>query len=82
MDVNEVVLSLESLGLNVLSNEGDYEVEIMDSLSFISTVVALENEYEIEFPDSILTYELFVSVNHLKEVIEELQEQRTAIAVI
>lgn len=81
MDRKEIIVSLENLGLNLLPVEDDYEVEIPDSMSFISTIVSLENEYDIEFPDTILNYELFVSVNHLKEVIEELQEQQNAVAV-
>lgn len=56
-------------GIEVKSN-GDFEE--IDSVNFISFVVALEDNFDIEFPDEYLLSSNTKSINSICNIIEEL----------
>lgn len=44
----------------------------IDSLQYISVLVALEDKYQIMFPDYVLEKNIFEDIEELADIIEEL----------
>lgn len=72
IEVKSVIIKeLENLGIIVDEREEDIDLLSigMDSISFISFIVALEEKFEIQFPDEYLTMEVMTSLNGFTSLI-------------
>lgn len=60
-----VIDELENLGVIIDDSENDVDLLSMniDSITFISFIVALEERFKIQFPDEYLTMEVMNSLN-------------------
>lgn len=69
-----VIEELENLGiiLNDLENDVDLLSMEIDSITFISFIVALEERLEIRFPDEYLTMEVMNSLNGFSNLVYTL----------
>lgn len=80
MDIREKLINcLDSTGILIDDvNGADFDLReyIIDSLQFITSIVAIENEFGIEFPSELLIYDNLTSVNSFCEVIKNLIEQK------
>ena len=47
---------------------------VMDSIQYLSTLVAIESEFGIEFPDEYLTNDILTNQEHLLSIINSLIE--------
>lgn len=64
-----VAKCFEANGIQVLS---DGVLDILESVSFISTIVELESEFGIEIPDEFLFMDRFSDVDSVVEMMDEL----------
>ena len=65
-EIKKVVIDeLENLGVIIDDSENDVDLLSMniDSITFISFIVALEERFKIQFPDEYLTMEVMNSLN-------------------
>jgi acyl carrier protein len=53
-----------------------YKIEVMDSITYINTIISLEEIYDVEFEDEYLTGSLFNSIDQLVDIINLLQESK------
>lgn len=69
-----VIEELENLGIIIDDSQNDVDLLSMeiDSITFISFIVALEERFEIQFPDEYLTMEVMNSLNGFSELIYTL----------
>lgn len=58
-------------GVFIFSGEEDVSLEL-DSLRFISLIVAVENAFDVEIPDKYLSQEMLVSYNDFCDLITML----------
>lgn len=69
-----IIEELENLSI-VLDNT-DEDVDLLtlgiDSLTFVSFIVALEDRFQVMFPDSFLTMEVLSSLNGFTSLLEDL----------
>lgn len=56
----------------IFYTDGIIDSSIIDSLQYISTIVALESEFGIEFPDQSLSENVLTSVNEIANTISKL----------
>lgn len=56
-----------------------YRVDILESFTYISTIIELEEMFEIEFEDQYLTGTLFDSIDELVQIINMLQKSDSEI---
>ena len=71
---NIVIEELENLGIIIDASEEDIDLLSMeiDSITFITFIVALEERFEIQFPDEYLTMEVMNSLNGFSNLIYTL----------
>lgn len=65
-EIKKVVIDeLENLGVIIDDSENDVDLLSMniDSITFISFIVALEERFKIQFPDEYLTMDVMNSLN-------------------
>ena len=65
-EIKKVVIDeLENLGVIIDDSENDVDLLSMniDSITFISFIVAIEERFKIQFPDEYLTMEVMNSLN-------------------
>ncbi len=75
VDVKQIVIEeLENLGiiLDDLENDVDLLSMEIDSITFISFIVALEERLAIRFPDEYLTMEVMNSLNGFSNLVYTL----------
>lgn len=81
-------LAIKNILIEVFENNGIYidpteeddiniSNYILDSIQFISTIVAIEEKFDIEIPDDLLIIETFNSFNHLIDIISEISASDT-----
>lgn len=66
-----IIEELENLGIIIDDSESDVDllsIEI-DSITFISFIVALEDRFDIIFPDEYLTMDVMSSLNGFSDLI-------------
>ncbi len=66
-----IIEELENLGIIIDDSESDVDllsIEI-DSITFISFIVALEDRFDIIFPDEYLTMDVMRSLNGFSDLI-------------
>lgn len=74
----EVLSSVISdINFDEISYDEDLSVMGMDSMEFVTIVVALEEEFDCEIPDEKLLISELNTVNKIYEVIKELGNLRT-----
>jgi acyl carrier protein len=54
----------------LINDDGTFEE--IDSLRFVSTIVALEEEFDIEIPDEYLTFDTMSSLENIKTIVLNL----------
>lgn len=66
-----IIEELENLGIIIDTSEEDIDLLSMevDSITFITFIVALEERFEIQFPDEYLTIEVMNSLNGFSTLI-------------
>lgn len=66
-----VIEELENLGIIIDDSKNDVDLLSMeiDSITFISFIVALEERFEIQFPDEYLAMEVMNSLNGFSDLI-------------
>ena len=66
-----IIEELENLGVIIDTSEEDMDLLSMeiDSITFITFIVALEEKFEIQFPDEYLTMEVMTSLNGFASLI-------------
>ena len=70
MNLKEIVQKcLDENGI-VVSEDGGFEE--LNSINFISTIVALEQELGIEFPDEYLLMDIMSDFEHLYDIIDSV----------
>lgn len=69
-----IIEELENLGIIIDASEEDIDLLSMeiDSITFITFIVALEERFEIQFPDEYLTMEVMNSLNGFSSLIYTL----------
>lgn len=69
-----IIEELENLGIIIDISEEDTDLLSMeiDSITFITFIVALEERFEIQFPDEYLTMEVMNSLNGFSSLIYTL----------
>lgn len=69
-----IIEELENLGIIIDASEEDIDLLSMeiDSITFITFIVALEERFEIQFPDEYLTMEVMNSLNGFSNLIYTL----------
>ena len=69
-----IIEELENLGIIIDISEEDADLLSMeiDSITFITFIVALEERFEIQFPDEYLTMEVMNSLNGFSSLIYTL----------
>ena len=56
------------------NGQNGYRIEVMDSFTYINTIISLEEIFNIEFEDEHLTGTLFNSIDQLVDIINLLRE--------
>ncbi len=66
-----IIEELENLGIIIDDSECDVDLLSMelDSITFISFIVALEDRFDIIFPDEYLTMDVMNSLNGFSDLI-------------
>lgn len=54
----------------------DVNLELIDSFTYISTLVELENEFNIEFPEQFLVENIFSSITGLTNIIFDIVNEK------
>lgn len=78
MTVKQGIISeLNNLGILIDDSEEDADFISMgmDSITYISFIVALEERYRIQIPDEHLAMENATTINGLANLIEEIQKK-------
>lgn len=71
--IREIIAShLNVTSIDSFDSNGDLRSIGMDSISFVSIVVAIENEFGIEFPEYIFTISEINSISAFNQALEEL----------
>ncbi|KEO84422.1 hypothetical protein [Tumebacillus flagellatus] len=72
-----IVTVLQDLGIETdLENELDL-AEQFESVTFINAVLDLEREFGISIPDELLNMQIFASLDHTAEIINQLLLEQT-----
>ena len=73
-----IIEELENLGIIIDASEEDIDLLSMeiDSITFITFIVALEERFEIQFPDEYLTMEVMNSLNGFSNLIYTLLSKK------
>ncbi|MBL0387692.1 hypothetical protein JJB07_13710 [Tumebacillus sp. ITR2] len=67
---------LQDLGIETdLENELDLP-EQFDSVTFINAVLELERAFGITIPDELLNMQIFASLDHTTEIVNQLHDQQ------
>ncbi len=65
---------LENMGICILEAYEDEDVDlreyIVDSVQFISLILAVEEAFEFQFPDELLIYDNLKSLNAFVNIVE------------
>lgn len=70
MSITERILKcVEENGIIILE---DGNFDNLDSLTFISSVIALESEFDIEFPDEYLSTNIFSSLENVALIVNDI----------
>ena len=69
-----VIEELENLGIIIDDEEDDNNILSveLDSISFISLIVAIEERLKIQFPDDFLTMDVISSINGFSNLVYTL----------
>ena len=69
-----IIEEFENLGIVIDQDQEDTDLSSMeiDSITFVSFIVALEERFEIQFPDEFLTMETMNSLNGFANLIDKL----------
>lgn len=69
-----IIEEFENLGIVIDQDQEDIDLSSMeiDSITFVSFIVALEERFGIQFPDEFLTMETMNSLNGFANLIDKL----------
>lgn len=69
-----LVQCLEETGIFIDLQESDIDLRdyIIDSMQFITSIIAIESEFQIEIPSELLLYDNLISMNSFCEIIDEI----------
>lgn len=69
-----IIEEFENLGIVIDQDQEDTDLSSMeiDSITFVSFIVALEERFGIQFPDEFLTMETMNSLNGFANLIDKL----------
>lgn len=70
---NVIIEEFENLGIIIDEKEDDVDLGSLeiDSITFISFIVAIEDRFDIQLPDDFLTMEIMNSLNGFVNLIYE-----------
>lgn len=66
---------LDIMEQNGIEYEDDKLISKLDSIQYISAMVAIEEEFEIEIPEQYLVQNVFENLDHLSSIISEIKGQ-------
>ena len=77
----DVIDALSEIGvlLEDSAEPAGYKVDVLESFTYISTVIELEEMFGIEFEDQYLTGTLFDSIDELVQIINMLKKSYSEI---
>lgn len=75
---DDVKKALTDIGVLIedVEEPNGYRIEVMDSFTYINTIISLEEIFNIEFEDEHLTGTLFNSIDQLVDIINLLRESK------
>lgn len=80
---NQVVQVIEECGV-IFENDEDYIRDLsllaIDSIMYVTLLVAIENKFEIEFPDSFFSFDTPITVKRIYEQVEEQAKNKKCIS--
>lgn len=82
MNIDEIkkaiFIILENQGIYISNKDEDVNLleYLVDSISIIEFIIALEDYFEIEIENEKISYEIFVSINGLCNLIKEIIDSK------